>query len=346
MMHYLSLFILFLNFYFSINNSESIFSFISESMNDDRDPKYSDLKEWLGKLIIDLPNDLIKEETKGYLENLTIYGISLEKIITTSPKVVDNKIGVTISLQNLEIIVKGVYILVATPEKFIAYISKLNAELPFYLVRDTKTGLVSEVDTSGFTIDLDHMEIDLELEIGDLMRNVVKSLLKSILSLIKTTVIEKRLIETMNTKLGELFKMGNDIIQNGIEPKTLNIAMKEQERTDLKKSTIISAATFLLNNLTGTNGPLSFNNLVDIITADTGVIQLHEFYNKSINFEFNVTDSNNNSLGNIEVGLIDLNISGLNTWKNFTALEPFNKILLRSFTGLEDLTINISFSFK
>ena len=64
MMNYLSLLILVLTIYFSKNASEPNFSFISETMNDSKDPKYSDLKEWLNKLIIELPNDLIKEETK------------------------------------------------------------------------------------------------------------------------------------------------------------------------------------------------------------------------------------------------------------------------------------------
>jgi hypothetical protein len=44
------------------------------------------LREWLNKLTIDLPNELIKNETSGYIENLTIYNISLENLITTRKK--------------------------------------------------------------------------------------------------------------------------------------------------------------------------------------------------------------------------------------------------------------------
>ena len=180
MAHNIAIIILLLTIFFSVNNLEPNFPFISEEMNDDQNPKYSDLKEWLNKLIIELPNDLIKEETKGHLEDLTLYGISLDKIITTSPKVVDNKIGVTISLQNAGINVKGLYVLFSSPKDFVAHISKLNVDLPFFLVRDPESGLVSEVDTSGFNIDLDNIEIDLELDIGDLFRNIVISILKSV----------------------------------------------------------------------------------------------------------------------------------------------------------------------
>ena len=44
------------------------------------------LRDWLGKLSINIPNELIQNVTKGYIENLTIYNISLESIITTKPK--------------------------------------------------------------------------------------------------------------------------------------------------------------------------------------------------------------------------------------------------------------------
>ena len=38
----------------------------------DTDPPDLYLREWLNKLVIDFPNDLIKNETKGYIEDLTI----------------------------------------------------------------------------------------------------------------------------------------------------------------------------------------------------------------------------------------------------------------------------------
>ena len=131
--------------------------------------------------------------------------------------------------------------------------------------------------------------------------NALVPLLKGVLKLIKTNVIEKNLIETMNTKIGRIFQKVNNIILNVVEPKTLNIAMKEQERIDLKKSSIISVVGYLLNNLTGANGPLSLNNLVNIFTFDTDIISLYEFYNKYIHFEFNLTDKDNSSLGNFDV---------------------------------------------
>ena len=135
MIHYLfSLILISLTFYFSKQiepNSE--ISLNSTQLKAEENPNYSKLREWLGKLVIDLPNELIEEETKGALKDLTLYGITLEKIITEPPKTVDNKVGVTISVENAGLNVKGVYSLpLIADKKFVAIVSKLNVKLPFF----------------------------------------------------------------------------------------------------------------------------------------------------------------------------------------------------------------------
>ena len=321
---------------------ESNLPFIFPKLNDNTNS--SSLREWLGKLIIDLPNDLIKQETNGHLENLTLYGLSIEKIITTDPDEQQKKVGLKILIKNGGVNIKGKYKLISSQKDFLAKISKLNILLPFYLVKDEETGLVSEVDTTGFNIDLDNVDIDLKVD--SILQPILPGLLITVLKIIKENVIEAKLIETMNTELGELFQKVNKIILNGIEPQRLNITTKEQDRSNLRKSSLIGAVSYLLNNLIGIEGPLNLNKLVNMFTYNTGVIHLHEIYNKSIHFEFNLTNSDNSSLGNFDIGLEDLNISGLNTWKNFSALEPFDNILLNSFTDLKNLTINVTFSIK
>ena len=76
---------------------ESNLPFIFPKLNDNTNS--SSLREWLGKLIIDLPNDLIKQETDGHLENLTLYGLSIEKIITTDPDEQQKKVGLKILIK-------------------------------------------------------------------------------------------------------------------------------------------------------------------------------------------------------------------------------------------------------
>ena len=343
----LPLIIIILSFNISFQKtSELDLSNILFPKQEEKSQNYSNLKEWLSQLMIEIPNDLINNITQGLVEDLTIYGVNLDKIITTNPELIDNKIGVNMSVTNAGFTIRGVFTLFSLNKVFIAHVSNLNAQLPFYLVKDPESGLVTEVDTNGLNIDFENIDIELELNIGDLLGEIVINVLREVLLALKPQVIEPSLIELLNTKIGGLFQKMNDIIINGAEPKKLNITIREKDLSDLKKSPIISAVAYLLNNLTGADGPLSLNSLVNIITSDSGIVRLHEFYNKSINFEFNLTDQKNGSLGNFEIGLEDLNISGLNTWKNFTALEPYNKILLYSYTYLQNLTINISLSIK
>ena len=157
------------------SNSQNFTDFILKNFlfRYERNPEDLNLRDWLNKLVIDLPNDLIKNETKGYIENLTIYNISLESLITTRKKIIDNKIGVEITLRNAGINIKGKYIFLSPDVKnFLAEISSLTVKLPFYLVKN-ESGLITEVDTTGFTIDLDKAEIYLDLEISDVIRNIV-----------------------------------------------------------------------------------------------------------------------------------------------------------------------------
>lgn len=302
------------------------------------------LREWINKFVIDIPNDLIKEQTDR-LENLTIYEISLDRIITTNPEKLKTKVGLNISISNAGINIKGIYNgAISGKKNFIAHISNLNVLFPFYLISDKETGLVSEVDASGLNIDIQNAKIDIDIDIA--FKNILVGLLKIVLNIIKSNVIEKNLVQTINTKLGGLFQKVNNIILNGVEPKKLNISINETDLSNLKQSPIISSVDFLLNNLTGVNGPLNLNHLVNLFTFYTGRINLRDFYNKSIHFEFNLTSQDNSSLGQFDVGIEDLNISGLNTWQNFTALEPYDELLLNSYTNLQNLTINVTFTMK
>ena len=333
---------------FLLIHTQSIPDFILKNLFflQNRNPDDLNLRDWLNKLSIDLPNDLIKNETKGYIEDLTIYNISLESLITTRKQIIDKKMGVEITLRNAGLNVKGKYIFLSPdPKNFLAKISTLSLKLPFFLVKN-ESGLITEVDTSGFTIDLDNANIELDLDTSDVIRNIVVGILKGVLKLIKSNVIEKNLIKTMNEKLEDMFEIVNHIILNGVEPDKLNILTNQSDLADVRNSSILGSVAYLLSNLTGADGPLSLNNIVNIFTNDTGVIHLKKIYKEEIHFEFNITDKNNNSLGNFELSLDDLNMSGLNTWRDFNALEPFDSLQLLTYTNLDNLTINVTFSLR
>ena len=343
---FLSNYILILIFYFSTQKYIESDIFLLSSQLGDKNPNYSNLKEWLNNLVINIPNELLENTTHGILDNIMLYDINLDRIITTSHEVLDNKIRFNISITNIESSVKAILTLFGLDKTLSAHVSGIDVFLPINLTLDNETSLISEIDTNGLNIDLNNLEIEIDLEMGDLMRDIIINALKEALLTIKENILEDSLKELMNKKIGELFQKANDLILNRVEPKKLNISLKEEDIADIKKSSLISALGYLLNKLIGAEGPLNINSLVNIITRDTGIIQLHEFYNKSIHFQFNITDKNDTSLGYLDLGLEDLNISGLNTWKNFTILEPYDKILLHSYTNLQNLTIDIIVSLK
>ena len=347
------LFFLFLLSINIINSSQNLLlDFISKNLRNillykaGKNPTDLYLREWLNKIVIDLPNDILPPRALDYIKDLTIYNISLESLITSRKKKIDNKVGVNITLRNAGLNIKGHYTIFSqTPKNFTAQVSSLTVKLPFYLVKN-ESGLITEVDTTGFTIDIDDAQIELDLEISDAFKKLINEALKEVLKLIKENVIEKNLIEVLNTKLAEMFQMVNDIILNGVDPDKLNILIDESDRADVRNSPILGSVAYLLSNLTGVNGPLSLNNIVNIFTFDTGFIRLRNLYDKEIRFEFNITDKENTTLGNFELSLDDLNVSGLNTWRDFNALEPYDALQLLTYTNLDNLTINVSFSLR
>ena len=133
-----------------MNSLQNIqYSILNNLFKENKFPNKPDLelKELLNKLTIDLPNDLIKNETKGYIENLTVFNISLESLITTRKKYISSKVGVEITLRNIALNIKGKYIFLSkNPKNFLALISSLTIKLHFYLVKN-KSGFITEVDT-------------------------------------------------------------------------------------------------------------------------------------------------------------------------------------------------------
>ena len=304
------------------------------------------LRELLNKLTIDLPNDLIQKETKGYIENLTIYNISLESLITTRKKNISNKVGIEITLRNIALNIKGKYIFLSkNPKNFVAFISSLTVKIPFYLVKN-ESGFITEVDTSGLNIDLEKAKIDLDLDTSEIMRNLIVEILKIVLQVIKMNVIEKNIINILKMKLTEMFQFVNNITINGVFPEELNISINESDRANIQNSPILGSASYLLSNLIGVNGSLNINELINLFTNNTGSIILKDYYKEEINFQLNLTNKNNTSFGNIDFSLNDLNISGLNSWSEFNILEPYNALQLFTHTNLDTLNINISFSLR
>ena len=337
----LNLFLFFILFKFSFSNH---FLLTDEDVG---------LRNWLKKLLISVPDAETQILSFNVtLKNLIINSITLDKIILNN--ITDEEgslIGVELKLENASLHCNGDITLRGITERkgnIDIIVTNLNVTFPFKLIKNETTGLVSSVDTTGLKFVLDQKDLTIKLTggvisiIGQTFINALKRFFLNDIIKIATNFIS----DIISKKLTELFAKANNLILNGSMPIPLNVSI--HNISDLRKSSLIDTVSFIINDFTGVDGPLNFNKVINIITNNTGIIYLHDFYNETISFSFNVSDKNNNSLGYLEIGLKDLNITDLNTWEDINALVPneSSPYLLDSFTNLNALGINISFSIK
>ena len=311
----------------------------------------SGLREWLKKLKISLPDFEIVflDYFNISISNFKLDSITLDLMNSKYIYALNKLVGLKLELNNIGLHLNSSLFINNNSGILDLMISNLNITLPFQLIKNESTGLVCNVTTDGLIIKIDEKNVDVEVQ-GN---STEFDILNNLLNLFKTLLLNKLVTDSnylisniISTEFTALFDYANSLILNGSDPMPLNITIENVG--DIKESNLIDTVNFLLNNFTGADGPLNFNSLINIISNDTGEIHLHDYYNETISFSFNVSDKDNNSLGYIEIGLKDLNLSDLNTWENISALVPnkTSKYLLDSYTDLNALGINISFSIK
>ena len=337
------IFFILLIFYVHISFSKYSFSKIFKNKND------AGLREWLKKLIISLPDFEIDFIYNISVKNFKLDSLALDLINSKYIYSQNKTVGLKIELNNIGLHLNSSLFINNNTGILDLLISKLNFTLPFKLIKNQTTGLVCNVSTDGLILELDEKEVEIKVEGNSTEYQIINNLLEMFKTFLLSKLVDDSnylISKIISTEFTNLFNMANNLILNGTQPIPLNITI--DKFSDLRKSSLIDTARFLLSNFTGADGPLNFNNIINNITNNTGEIHLHDFYNETISFSFNVSDKNNNSLGYLEIGLKDLNITDLNTWEDINALVPneTSPYLLDSFTNLNALGINISFSIK
>lgn len=140
------------------------------------------------------------------------------------------------------------------------------------------------------------------------------------------------------------FQQANDIIRpylNYTKPIDIPIG---PNMTDLRKSDLIDVARFILSNFTGTNGPLNLNSLFNRFTNGTGLADLQSIlayfnYSQPLFFSVPIDDLK----ARINLSIIDLHLSGLNTWDDFTIFDPIGPYILDTHTGMKEFGFNLTF---
>ena len=189
---------------------------------------------------------------------------------------------------------------------------------------------------------------DLQLTIhGDFLIKIVEALKGLIISYLKSnigSIICSNIKDALGDEMTTLFAEANEIILpylNNTEPIKIPIG---EGMTDLTTSPIVDVMRYLLTNFIGIDGPLNLNALINRFTKNTGEFQLSSvlgYFNVSLPIEFSVPiDSLNATLN---MSLNDVNLSHLNTWNDFTFVDPIDSYTLDTHTSLQKLAINVSF---
>ena len=308
------------------------------------DEKDKGLRNWLNKLVINIPD---KE-----IANITFKNMVVDNILLGGIETVKGNDGINLTINDIGIHMNGTIsssiFQITTKIDIIG--ETIKSSIPFKLNKNSKNGLVESVSTNGLNLRvMNKAKISISFPQGSILDWIIEI----IITIIKETafdrildIVSKMLSELIDNKLTELFHKANDLILNGSEPIPLNVSIEKP--VDLRNSSVIDVIGFLLSKFTGANGPLSFNHLFSIISNGTGEIHLHDFYNQSILFNFNISDKDDNFLGNVEFGILDLNLSDLNTWGDFNALIPnqLSPVKLDTYTYLKALGINLTFSIQ
>jgi len=173
----------------------------------------------------------------------------------------------------------------------------------------------------------------------DLIANVIIDLFKGMIADTIEDLACSEVPKLIESNVTALFHTINDFIRpymNTTYPRNIPIA---GAMSDLRESALIDCARFIFNTFTGTEGPLNFNRVINLFTNGTGIIRLSDWYNESIVFTIPIAD-----LGaEITIGLLDLNLTQLNTWDYIDILIPVSEVKVNGHTGLEHLGINITF---
>jgi hypothetical protein len=96
---------------------------------------------------------------------------------------------------------------------------------------------------------------------------------------------------------------------------------------------------FLLDQAMGANGPVGLNRLINVLTRNSGVVGVR---GRERGGDANLTLDVAFATGTVQLTLVELNISGLNTWTSFNVLNPDANFSLWSTANIADLGVNLS----
>lgn len=329
------------------------------------DPYQCDFKCWINKLNVTI--DYVETQTSwGFLyynitlKNLSIHNMDLISIHAENyphPDVVEDDLYLSIKINAAIDGHLRVYQTAPTHSfdqsgSFSASAAGAQFKIGLHFEKD-EHGLIKRVSISQGTcgasvdrIDDPVLHIDTSAFL-DWLINLVKGIIVGVIKNNIGSMVCNNIQEELSTAITNGFKQANDIIipyLNYTKPIDIPIG---PNMTDMRKSQFLDVIRFMLTNFTGTNGPLNLNSLANKFTNGTGYASLASilsYLQVDVPLAFSIPIP---SVGaKLNLSLLDLHLTGLNTWDDFTILDPISEYIVDSHTGMESLGINISFQIN
>lgn len=212
--------------------------------------------------------------------------------------------------------------------------------LNIHAVTNASTGLIDKfvVDRCDFSIDLSVLDIDAKDFKG--FWETVAKVLRPALPKVLDSELKKVVTQLVQTNLTNTFAAINRRIAPFLQPRrpiTPPPAVPSTGIYNLKLSPAMVLIDYFLDDVIG---PSVINKAFDFLTNYTGHMGLLDLSHLHVNATLVVP-----GLGNLTLGLSELNVSGLDTWRTFDLLEPTTPVMLSSRTKLMELGINASLGF-
>lgn len=199
-------------------------------------------------------------------------------------------------------------------------------------------GLIEEVSVNHMDMAIETLDIDFHDWNLNNLKNIVLIFKNALINGIKGKV-QETLDDLFRNNVTEMFHMVNGYIREYMNnTEALDIPVNTTEMVDLRTSTLIDAARFLFDDFIGVNGPVNLSYIVGLFANEEKELRLTQFYNETLEFTIPVSDLD----ANITLGIKDVVLSDLDTWRHFELATPESEVMLVCKTDLEHLGINVS----
>ena len=182
----------------------------------------------------------------------------------------------------------------------------------------------------SLNIDHIHFHGSISAELIDLFIPLIKPVMESVINHKACPQLES----LVSTNVSELLITLNGILTPFLDgPVTYPSLPGKKSSINLSKFPLLNLATFVLNSVAGTSGPLNLNYMANLFTDNTGILSL---YNLDQSLQVNISD-----LGALEIDVYNIEIEGLNTFSNFDLLNPIGPYHLNSILEMDSLNLTI-----